>query len=115
MGMISAMREWPWVLRVTFAVVVLGMALSFVAVMSESNERWMYAIAPAAFVAFGLLLVLDVSGAASKYASTTAKLRPLGVDYSNSLFAKPWFARVFGAMMVLVGGGMLFAAVTQPL
>ena len=59
--------------------------------------------------------VLDVSGAASKYASTTAKLRPLGVDYSNSLFAKPWFARVFGAMMVLVGGGMLFAAVTQPL
>jgi hypothetical protein len=75
----------------------------------------MYAVAPAAFVAFGLLLALDVSGAARKYASTTAKLRPLGVDYSNSLFAKPWFARAFGVMMMLVGGGMLFAAITQPI
>lgn len=115
MGMISAMREWPWLMRLTFAIVLLGMALSFIAVMSESNERWMYAIAPAAFSAFGLLLALNVSGAATKYASTTAQFRPLGIDYSNSLFAKPWCARVFGAMMVLVGGGMLFAAVTQPL
>lgn len=75
----------------------------------------MYAVAPGALMVFGLLLALNVSGSATEYASSTARLRPLGVDYSNSLFAKPVFARAFGAFLVLVAGGMLFAAVTQPL
>jgi hypothetical protein len=115
MGMISAMREWPWLLRVTHAVFFLGMALAFVTTSTESDERWMFAVAPAALAASGLLLVLNVSGSATAYASSAAKYRPLGVDYSRSLFAKPWFARAFGGMTVLVGGVFLWVVVTQPL
>ncbi len=97
MGIIGAAREWPWVLRLAFGTFLVGFVMMFIAIATGSQERWLYAVAPAAFVLAGLLLALDVAGSAAAYASSTAKQRPLGVDYSGSMFAKPWFARVFGA------------------
>jgi hypothetical protein len=28
---------------------------------------------------------------------------PMGVDYSKSIFSKPWFVRCFGGMFAVVG------------
>ena len=115
MGMMPDVRKWPWVLRIAFGSALVGMAFAVFATSTESDERWMYAVAPASFMVVGLLLALDISKAASRYAETTADARPLGVDYSRSIFAKPWFARVFGIPLILIGGAILFVALTQPL
>src|ERR1700712_304813 len=104
MRVISTVREWPPVLRVALIPCFLGMIIFSVAAWVDSGQRWMYAIAPAAYVVFGLLLALNVSGSATSYAASAAKHRPISMSSSTWLFAKPRFARVFGALMVLVGG-----------
>jgi hypothetical protein len=54
-------------------------------------------------VLLGLVLAFDVRGSARAYASMTQDFKPLGIDYSKSIFSKPLFIRFFGGMFALMG------------
>lgn len=51
----------------------------------------------------GLALLFDVRGSARAYAAMMKDYKPMGVDYSKSIFSKPLFVRCFGGMFALVG------------
>lgn len=51
----------------------------------------------------GLVLLFDVRGSARAYAAMMKDYKPMGVDYSKSIFSKPLFVRCFGGMFALVG------------
>jgi hypothetical protein len=70
-------------------------------------------------VLLGLALVFDVRGSARAYAVMMKDFKPLGIDYSQSVFAKPLFIRLFGGMFVLVGiafilGSTIFGTQLSP-
>ena len=54
-------------------------------------------------VMLGLVLAFDVRGSARAYAAMMKGYKPMGVDYSQSIFSKPTFIRFFGGMFALVG------------
>ena len=59
-------------------------------------------------VLVGLTIRTNFNGGAEALAEATKSYRPLGIDYSRSLLASPWFTRLFGLMMLVVG--VVFAA-----
>lgn len=50
---------------------------------------------------------------ATALAAHDSTARPLGVDYSRSLFARPLFARLFGVLAIVVGSAFLLGALTS--
>jgi len=58
------------------------------------------------------MLAFDVRSSARAYAAMAKDYKPMGVDYSKSLFSKPLFIRFFGAMFVLMGVGFVLGAVS---
>jgi hypothetical protein len=58
-------------------------------------------------IVLGAMLAADLRGSARAYALMIKDRKPMGVDYSKSIFADPTFIRLFGAMFALVGIGFL--------
>jgi hypothetical protein len=78
---------------------------------------WTMGALGSSVVLLGLVLAFDVRGSAGAYAAMTKDFKPLGTDYSKSVFSKPLFIRMFGGMFAIVGiafilGSTIFA--TQP-
>ena len=55
----------------------------------------------------GICLVSNLNKAAEGLAGAVAEEKPMGIDYSASFMAKPAFARLFGLMFIVVGGGFI--------
>jgi hypothetical protein len=55
----------------------------------------------------------NLNGSANALAEAMKSYRPLGVDYSRSVFASPRFTRLFGLMMLIVGVVFLAGAVAE--
>jgi hypothetical protein len=58
----------------------------------------------------GLVLAFNIRGSAHAYALLLKDFKPMGVDYSKSLFANPKFIRFFGAMFAFVGAWFVVAS-----
>jgi hypothetical protein len=56
----------------------------------------------------GLTVITNFRGAASGLVEGIKDYSPFGVDYSKSLMASMVFARIFGAMCVLVGAMFIY-------
>lgn len=65
-------------------------------------------------VLLGLCLLLDLNGSARGAANAIKESKPMGVDYSKSFFATSAYARIFGALAVVVGTGFTVASLTGP-
>jgi hypothetical protein len=57
----------------------------------------------AAGVLLGATLATNLAGAADFWAGLAADHRPLGIDYSKSIFRRPAFVRLFGLFFAAVG------------
>ena len=66
-------------------------------------SQWMSGGIGIAGLLLGLCLVTNLNKAADGLARAIATEKPMGVDYSASIMAKPSFARFFGLMFVVVG------------
>ena len=64
---------------------------------------WTMGALGASAIILGLVLATDLRASARAYAAMLKDFKPLGVDYSNSLFAKPAFVRIFGGLFALMG------------
>jgi uncharacterized membrane protein HdeD (DUF308 family) len=82
-------------------VFIIGMVPVLLHVRDAS--LWMSMGIGIAGVLLGLCLVINLNKAADGLARAIAKEKPMGVDYSASIMAKPAFARFFGLMAVVVG------------
>lgn len=73
---------------------------------------WTMGALGASAVVLGLVLVFDVRGSARAYAAMMKDYKPMGVDYSQSIFSKPLFIRFFGGMFALVGAWFIVGSTT---
>jgi hypothetical protein len=64
-------------------------------------------------VLVGVTIGTNVNGSADALAEATKSYRPLGIDYSRSVFASPRFTRLFGLMMLVVGVVFVAGAVAE--
>ena len=94
-----------------------GLAFVSIPVMSLAGRGQATAVVPwtmgalgASAVLLGLVLVTDIRGSARAYASMLKDFKPMGVDYSKSVFAKPAFVRVFGGLFALMGVWFVIAS-----
>lgn len=94
---------------VIFALVFVSMAISF-AVSPESGDgglplvmRLGFGLVGAAAAVLGLVLATDYRGSAGAYGGLAKDYRIMGVDFSESAFAKPLFIRLLGAGLLVIG------------
>ena len=97
-----------------FVLYVASIVLFGVGVLTQDEARELLAPFPAVGLLLGLVLLLNVSGAAQAVSLLMREQRPMGVDYSKSWLASTGYMRFFGGFMALIGTGMLFAVLTQP-
>ena len=71
---------------------------------------WTMRALGASVVVLGLVLAFDVRGSARAYAEMMKYYKPMGVDYSKSIFSKPLFIRFFGGMFALIGTWFIVAS-----
>jgi hypothetical protein len=64
-------------------------------------------------VLVGVTIGTNLNGGANALAEGMKSYRPLGVDYSRSLFASARFTRLFGLMMLIVGVWFIAGAVAE--
>ena len=64
-------------------------------------------------VLVGVTIGTNLNDGANALAEAMKSYRPLGVDYSRSVFASPRFTRLFGLMMLIVGVWFIAAAVAE--
>jgi hypothetical protein len=90
--------------------IVFGAAFVSVPLMALAGKEQAVAVAPwtmgalgLSALVLGLVLAFDVRGSARAYATLTKDFKPLGIDYSQSMFSKPLFMRFFGGMFAFVG------------
>jgi hypothetical protein len=107
-----SMMNLPQPIKGCAVVYLIVFAVAFVSVpllafvgkeYSVNVAPWTIGALGLSAVAFGLVLVFDVRGSARAYAAMMKHYKPMGVDYSKSIFAKPLFVRVFGGMFAVVG------------
>jgi hypothetical protein len=61
-------------------------------------------------IVLGVTLAADVRGSARAYASMVKDYKPMGVDYSKSVFTNPEFIRIFGALFAFTGIGFVLGS-----
>jgi hypothetical protein len=61
----------------------------------------------------GLTLAANVAGAADFWAELATLRRPLGIDYSKSVFTRPGVVRLFGLAFAGVGVTFIAEGLTQ--
>lgn len=90
--------------------IVFGVAFVSVPLMALAGKEHAVTVAPwtmgtlgLSALVLGLVLAFDVRGSARAYAMLTKDYKPLGIDYSQSMFSKPLFLRCFGGMFAFVG------------
>jgi hypothetical protein len=71
---------------------------------------WLMAALGLTAIVLGVVLAADLRGSAVAYASLLKDYKPMGVDYSKSVFANPKFVRLFGAMFAFIGGWFVVAS-----
>lgn len=97
---------------VVFAVAFLSVPLAAFTGQAQSAEvvPWTFGAVGVAAVLLGLALVFDVRGSAQAYAGMVKDFKPMGVDYSNSFFARPAYIRAFGGLFAVIGIVFIVAA-----
>ena len=70
---------------------------------------------PLTALLLGIVLLLNLSGAATAAFEHMRQRRPMRVDFSQSSLASPGFFRFFGGFLAAIGAGMTITALTQPL
>lgn len=114
-----SMMKLPQPIKGCVVVYLIFFAAAFVSVpltafsgreQPGSLVPWTFGALGLAAALLGLMLAFDVRGSARAYAAMTKDYRPMGVDYSKSLFSKPLFIRFFGGMFVLIGVGFVVGA-----
>jgi hypothetical protein len=114
----SITRWWaeiPLVLRVAYVVSVPAFVLFAIGVLTQSNNRLWFVWFPLMFLLMGGLLLLNVSGSAAGMSRQMRRQRLMGIDFSKSWLAGPGYARFMGGFMVVIGGAMTWAILTQPM
>jgi hypothetical protein len=112
MNLWRSMMKLPQPVKGCFVAYLIVFALAFVSVpllaligqdKAVNVTPWTMGALGLSAVLLGLVLALDVRGSARAYAAMMKDSKPMGVDYSKSIFATPWFVRCFGGMFALVG------------
>ncbi|MBD1543590.1 hypothetical protein G9E11_15365 [Arthrobacter sp. IA7] len=90
---------------IVFAVAFVAIPITALTGRGQMNHAvlWIVAALGASAVVLGVVLATDLRGSARAYATLLKDFKPMGVDYSKSIFATPKFVRFFGAMFALVG------------
>jgi hypothetical protein len=88
---------------VLFVLFLVVFAMNFVLGLAGSSDPVLTLGLGATALAIGLLLVLNLRGVAAHHSAYLKQHRLRGVDYSESYFANPLFARLLGAGMTVVG------------
>lgn len=109
--MITFVRRLPQPLKTLYVLWFVAVLAAVVSIaLGAPNTLWLGA-AGAVVLLTGLTLVTNLNRAADGLAAAMKDYRPMGVDYSRSWMATPAYARLFGALAVVVGVGFLVAAV----
>jgi hypothetical protein len=93
-------------LYILFIVVFLAGIIPVLLRVPDAS-RWMSGGIGTAGLLLGICLVSNLNKAAEGLAGAVAEEKPMGIDYSASFMAKPAFARLFGLMFIVVGGGFI--------
>ncbi|HKS00963.1 MAG TPA: hypothetical protein VJS86_04745 [Arthrobacter sp.] len=104
-SMPQPLRAGLWAYLVVFAIAFAGIGVLAFAPreLAFGIVPWLTGTMGAVGFGVGLILVLNMRGAAGAYARLISQSKPLGVDYSRSVFVRPVFIRIFGAAFMLVG------------
>jgi hypothetical protein len=116
-----SMMNLPQPIKGCAVVYMVVFAVAFVSVplLAFTGQEYALKVAPWTMgalglcaVSSGLVLLFDVCGSARAYAAMMKDYKPLGVDYSKSIFSKPSFVRCFGGMFALVGTWFIVGSTT---
>lgn len=107
-----AMMKLPQPVKGCLVAYVIAFAAAFVSVPASALlgqgrlnplTPWLMAALGVTAIVLGVVLAANLRGSAVAYASLLKDYKPMGVDYSKSLFASPKFVRLFGAMFAFIG------------
>ena len=107
--------RYPWAVKVPYLLFLAAMLPFAVGVIMQSDKRWLFVPFPLAATLLGIVLLLNLSGAATAASDHMRERRPMRVDFSQSFLATPGYFRFFGGFLAAIGVGMAIAALTQPL
>jgi len=105
---------WAYLVVFVIAFVSVGLMAFAPRGMVIGLMPWMTGVMGAVGIGVGLILLTDMRGAAKAYAKMLKDYKPMGVDYSRSIFTRPLFIRIFGAAFMLVGVWFLVFSVLFP-
>lgn len=105
---------WAYLVVFVMAFVSVGLMAFAPRGMVAGLIPWITGVMGATGIGVGLILLTDMRGAAKAYAKMLKDYKPMGVDYSRSVFTKPLFIRIFGAAFMLVGVWFLVYSVLFP-
>jgi len=114
---VAARETWarfPWAAKIAYLLFLAGMLPFAVGVLTQSNDRWWFVPFPLAATLLGVVLLLNVSGAATAASMHMRERRSMRVDFSRSSLASPGYFRFFGGFLAAIGAGMSIAVFTQP-
>lgn len=92
---------------------IAGVAFAAAAIAAGARSNW--PLGPLGVVATftGLALLSNFHGGADAMAKLAKSQRPMGVDYSKSIWATTGYARFFGAFAIVIGAGMTVTALAS--
>jgi hypothetical protein len=106
------MMKLPQPVKGCLVAYVIAFAAAFVSVPASALTGqgrlnpltpWLMVALGVTAIVLGVVLAANLRGSAVAYASLLKDYKPMGVDYSKSLFASPKFVRLFGAMFAFIG------------
>ncbi|HEY6748748.1 MAG TPA: hypothetical protein VI357_23915 [Mycobacteriales bacterium] len=116
MGVVLAMiGRLPQPLKTLYLLFFAAFAASFLSVVlgGERAATVTMGVLGAVAALTGLTIATNLNGSVQGLTEAMTSYRPLGVDYSRSVFATRWFTRLFGFLMLAVGLLFVVVAVSQ--